>query len=38
MTEFSWTKCGGDWVFCDKDCSACDRGEYTATDRTEDLG
>ena len=35
MTERSWTKCGMDWVFCDKDCSSCGRCNYTITDRAE---
>ena len=35
MTEHSRTKCGRDWVFCDKDCSSCNRSNYVATNKTK---
>ena len=36
LIECSWTKCGGDWVFCNQDCSDCTKCNFTATDRTEE--
>jgi hypothetical protein len=37
MTEYVWTKCGGEFVFCDRECSTCIHNNWTASDRTEEV-
>lgn len=36
MAEYSFRICCGyEWVYCDGNCEACDKGKYTYSNRTE---